>query len=90
MPRVADDTPLSDAVVDDAETDKIQYVPGPSTTESDGRWTQNSGVREDFYYRGTVSYCNVKGCRLEFPFKGESSNPVVAQASSTSLSPDKM
>ncbi|RDX45536.1 hypothetical protein OH76DRAFT_944006 [Lentinus brumalis] len=70
MPRVADDTPLSDVVVDDAETDKIQYIPGPSTTESDGRWTQNSGVREDFYYRGTVSYCNVKECRLEFPFKG--------------------
>ncbi|RPD70684.1 hypothetical protein L226DRAFT_574569 [Lentinus tigrinus ALCF2SS1-7] len=70
MPRAAEDTPLSDVIVDDSETDKIQYVPGTSTSGGDGKWTHASLTGEDFYYRGTLSSCSTQGCRLEFPFKG--------------------
>ena len=72
MPRVADDTPLSDVIVDDSETDKIQYIAGPSTGSSDGKWGHTSVTGEDFYYQGTLSSCTTQGCRLEFPFKGAS------------------
>ena len=55
MPRVAQDTPLSDVIVDDSQTDQIQYISGPSTGNSDGKWTHTSNIEEDFYYQGTLS-----------------------------------
>lgn len=70
MPRVAQDTPLSDVIVDDSQTDQIQYISGPSTADSDGKWTHTSNIEEDFYYQGTLSSCSTQECRMQFSFKG--------------------